>query len=305
MHNDPDAMRSRTCAIVIVIALCFLAELHAQDRLAQPIERAPHPGEVKVNPIGGQQYVWIPPGKFTMGCSPGDNECDDNEKPAHEVTLIKGFWLGRTLVTVSAWKRYRTATGKPPLPTADSRGRKNLNEASGEDNMPVVEVSWDEAKSYCEWSGGRLPTEAEWEYAARAGNSGARYGNLDAIAWYGDNSGKQRINSAEISRSDQANYARRLVENGNGPHPVGYKQPNDWNLYDMLGNVWEWTADWYAAKYYREQDNQDPVGPPDGKERAQRGGSWLVSPQNARVSSRGWAGPKVRDYDVGFRCAGN
>ena len=298
-------MRSRACAIAIVAALCFLVDLHAQDRLIQPIESGPHPGEVKINPVGRQQYVWIPPGKFTMGCSSGDNECDDNEKPAHQVTLIKGFWLGRTLVTVSAWKRYRMATGKPPLPTADSLGRENLNEASGDDNMPVVEVSWDEAKSYCEWSRGRLPTEAEWEYAARAGNPSARYGNLDAIAWYADNSGKQRINSAEISRSDRANYAKRLAENGNGPHPVGHKQPNDWNLYDMLGNVWEWTADWYAAKNYLRQDNHDYAGPPAGKERAQRGGSWLVSPRNARVSSRGWAEPGVRDYDVGFRCVEN
>lgn len=304
MHNDPDTMRSRARAIAIVIALHFCADLCAQDVRVQPIVRGSHPGEVKINPTGGQRYVWIPPGKFAMGCSPGDNECDDNEKPAHEVTLTKGFWLGQTGVTVGAWKHYRAATGKPPLPT-DLLGRKDLNEASGDDHMPVVAVTWDEARSYCEWSGGRLPTEAEREYATRAGTSGARYGNLDAIAWYGDNSGKQRINSAEISRSDRANYAKRLLENGNGPHPVGHKQPNRWNLYDMQGNVWEWTADWYEKKYYERRDNQDPLGPPVGKERAQRGGSWLVSPRNARNSSRGWSAPGVRDYDVGFRCVEN
>lgn len=298
-------MQNRACAFAFAIALCFMGDLHAQDRRVQPIARDRHPGEVQVDPISGQRYVWIPPGKFTMGCSPADNECDVNEKPAHEVTVTKGFWLGQTTVTVGAWKRYRTATGKPPLPTTDSLGRKNLNEASGDDNMPVVAVNRDEAKSYCEWSGGRLPTEAEWEYAARAGNPGARYGNLDAIAWYGDNSGKQRVNSAQIRRSDQANYAKRLFENGNGPHPVAHKQPNDWNLYDMLGNVWQWTADWYERKYDGGQDNQNPVGPPRGKELAQRGGSWLVSPWNARVSSRGWSGPEVRDSDVGFRCVRN
>ena len=307
MHNHPEAMRSRAyaIAIAIVIALYFFVDLRAQDRRVESAVHGSNPGEVKVNPIDGQRYVWIPPGKFRMGCSPGDSECDDNEKPAHEVTLTKGFWLGQTIVTVGAWRRYRTATGKPPLPTADSLGRKNLNEASGDDNMPVVEVSWGEAKSYCEWSGGRLPNEAEWEYAARAGSPGARYGNLDAIAWYGDNSGKQRINSAEIWRSDRANYPKRLFENGNGPHPVGHKQPNHWNLYDMQGDVWQWTADWYEKTYYRRQDQQDPLGPPDGKERAQRGGSWLVSLWNVRASSRGWSEPGVRDYDVGFRCVGN
>lgn len=122
--------------------------------------------------------------------------------------------------------------------------------------MPAVIVTWDEARSYCEWSGGRLPTEAEWEYTARAGNPSARYGDLDAIAWYADNGGKQRIHSAQIWRTDQPNYGKRLFGNGNGPHPVGQKQPNGWNLYDMLGNVWQWTADWYDGQYYSRQDKE-------------------------------------------------
>lgn len=262
------------------------------------------PGQVKVNQATGQRYVWIPPGMFTMGCSSGDTECFDNEKPAHEMTLTKGFWLGQTAVTVGAWKRYRAAVGKAALPTADSLG-KNLNEASRDDNMPVVIVTWHEAKSYCECSGGRLPTEVEWEYAARAGNPSARYGDLDALAWYADNGGKQRIDSAQIWRTDQANYGKRLFENGNGPHPVGQKQPNAWNLYDMLGNVWQWTADWYDDQYYLRQDNHDPLGPPGGKERTQRGGSWKGNPNTVRVSSRGWGVPQDRDSDTGLRCVGN
>jgi formylglycine-generating enzyme required for sulfatase activity len=238
-----------------------------------------------------------------MGCWPSDNECYDDEKPAHQVTITSGFWLGQTSVTVGAWKRYRAATGKPALGGADNLGRK-LNEAAGDDTLPAVAMPWDEAKGFCEWAGGRLPTEAEWEYAARAGSATARYGNLDAIAWYGDNSGRQRIDSAEIFRADQENYAKRLFDNGNGPHPVGQKQPNAWNLYDMLGNVWQWTADWYTDKYSGNSET-DPHGPTSGTLRTLRGGSWYGDPRNFRVSNRGRDGPENRTNGRGARCVGN
>ena len=263
------------------------------------------PGQVKVGKKDGQRYVWIPPGKFMMGCSPGDGECFELEKPAHQVEITKGFWLGQTTATVGAWKRYRAATGKPALPTTDGPGRKNLNEASGDDNIPAVFVTWDEAQGFCEWSGGRLPTEAEWEYAARAGSTAARYGNLDAIAWYSDNSGKQRIDSSEIVRTDIGGYPKRLFDNGNGPHPVGQKQPNAWNLYDMLGNVWQLTADWFDDHYYARGDNQDPLGPPGGQYRSLRGGSWDFMPRMERASYRTGDYPGNRYYawsGNGFRC---
>jgi len=260
-------------------------------------------GQTKVNPKDGLTYVWIQPGTFTKGFSVGDSECDADEKPPHPVTITAGFWMGQTPVTVGAWKRYRVATGKPALDTTDTSGRKNLNEASGDDAMPAVAMTWDEAKAFCEWEGGRQPTEAEWEYAARAGSTVARYGSLDAIAWYGDNSGKQRLDSAEIWRTDRANYAKRLFENGNGPHPVGQKQANAWNLYDMLGNVWQWTADWYADKYSGNSE-ADPRGPTSGQYRTLRGGSWNNNPMSVRVSYRNALGPEYRGSSVGFRCLG-
>jgi formylglycine-generating enzyme required for sulfatase activity len=269
------------------------------------IDRGPRPGQIKVNARDGQRYVWIPPGKFTMGCSPDDNVCGGEEEPAHEVNITKGFWLGQTPVTVGGWKRYRQTTSKPALPTSDTLGRTNLNEASGNEAMPAVAMTWSEAQSFCEWSAGRLPTEAEWEYAARAGATTARYGDLQTIAWYGDNSGRRRIDSAEIYRTDQSNYGKRLFDNGNGPHPAGQKRPNAWNLYDMLGNVSQWTADWYDAQYYARRDSQDPLGPPTGQQRTLRGGSWLVFPRHVRVSSRGKYAPEVRDPSVGLRCLGN
>jgi len=262
-------------------------------------------GTVKSNGKDGLTYVWIPPGKFTMGCSPGDGECPGDEKPAHEVEITRGFWMGQTPVTVAAVKRYRLATGKHALPTTDSLGRTNLNEASGDGDMPAVLMTWDEARSYCDWIGGWLPAEAEWEYAARAGSASAAYGNLDDIAWYADNSGRQRIDSAGIAQRDLLNYQKHLLENGNGPHPVKRKQPNAWNLYDMLGNVWQWTADWFDDRYYSRREIRDPRGSSAGKMRVLRGAAWDNVPSWVRASFRGRMLPEVRTSTYGFRCASN
>jgi formylglycine-generating enzyme required for sulfatase activity len=218
-------------------------------------------GAVTVNPKDGQPYVWVPPGTFTMGCSPGDNECGDNERPAHQVRITEGFWMGQTDVTQEAYQR---VMGKNP----------SFFKAA---KLPVEQISWDEAQAYCQAAGMRLPTEAEWEYAARAGSMGSRYGDLDQIAWYTGNSGDKT-------------------------HEVGQKQANAWGLYDMLGNVWQWTSDWLANG--PPGASVDPTGPTSGQYRAQRGGSWSDYPRAVRASFRGGDLPSLRVSHIGARCVG-
>ena len=272
-------------------------------KIVGPIEPTPPDSKSKanVNPKDGLKYVWIPPGTFMMGCSPGDTECWDNEKPPHRVTITKGFWMGQTVVTVGAYKRFAGATGRqmPPEPDHDERP---LNPGWGNEAMPIVNVTWDDAQAYCVWAGGRLPTEAEWEYAARAGSTAARYGPLDEIAWYADNSGRQRLDCERIWNEDQANYFKRLNENGNGLHEVGLKRANGFGLYDMLGNVVVWVNDWYDL--YQNSQFQDPTGPTSGEPRVQRGGSWVSYPRCVRVSCRYSVVPAYRGEGLGFRCGG-
>jgi formylglycine-generating enzyme required for sulfatase activity/serine/threonine protein kinase len=260
---------------------------------------------VRVKAQDGLKYVWIPPGTFEMGCSPGDNECFKDEKPAHEVTITKGFWLEQTPVTVGAYKRFVREAGRamPPEPKLGSNG---LNPGWANEQMPIVNVTWDDSQAYCQWVGGRLPTEAQWEYAARAGSREARYGPLDDVAWYEDNSGRERIDSAQIWSQDWSHYfdrqAGRLAANGNTMQAVGLKRPNNWRLYDMLGNVREWVNDWYGEGYYQSGSERDPQGPDYGSLRVLRGGSWDSVPGYIRVSDRYSGYPDSRYIDAGCRC---
>jgi TonB family protein len=178
----------------------------APDTMGATANSGAGPHDAMLNPKDGQRYAWIPPGAFTMGCSPGDTECLDNEKPAHAERIANGFWLGQTEVTQVA---YRQVTGSNP---SQNKG----------DQLPVESVSWSDAANYCAAIGGRLPTESEWEYAARAGSKESRYGSMDAVAWHNGNGGGKT-------------------------HPVALKQPNAFGLYDMLGNVWEWVEGTYAG----------------------------------------------------------
>jgi len=224
--------------ICMASALCCLA---ACKPALTPEITAPDPaaGTTRVNPVDGQVYVWIPAGKFTMGCSPNDSECNPKDEPVQAEEIPWGFWMGQTPVTVGAWKKYRAATGEKALPTSDQLTSAKLNEASGDDNMPAVLMDWYAAKKFCEWAGGVLPEDEYWEYAARAGTTANRYGDLDAIAWYADNSGRSRISSQAVLAKNSLKYGAVLRANGDAPHPVARKAPNAWKLYDMLGNVTE------------------------------------------------------------------
>jgi formylglycine-generating enzyme required for sulfatase activity len=256
--------------LALLLGIYFLMSHLAETAPNITPQPAPHPAQditpvkvqTKVNPKDGLTYVWIAPGQFMMGCSPGDGECLDSEKPSHLVKISKGFWIGQTLVTQAAYQRV----------TVDSR---NPIDFPGE-RLPVKQVSWDEARSYCKAVGMRLPTEAEWEYAARAGSTTARYGDLGAIARYHDNSGEST-------------------------KPVAQKQPNAWELYEMEGNVWEWVQDWYDRNYYGQSPATDPQGPSSGLSRVLRGGSWV---SNGRVSFRYALEPGSHYNDSAFRCVG-
>ena len=223
-----------------------------------------------VGPFG---FVWIPPGTFVMG-SPVGEEGREPDEVQHTVTLTQGYWLSDHEVTQA---EYQSVVGSNP---SNWKG----------ESLPVETVSWDDAVAYCtklterERAAGRitaqqayrLPTEAEWEYAARAGTTGARYGELDAIGWWSGNSGNQT-------------------------HPVKQKAPNAWGLHDMVGNVWEWCSDWYGD--YPTVAVTDPTGPSSGSGRVVRGGSWFNDAGRVRSAYRDGIVLGDRDVTVGFRPA--
>jgi formylglycine-generating enzyme required for sulfatase activity len=259
-----------------MLAVVLLAALVCAGYLAS---RLPVGNKTATPPLTA--YVRIEPGEFQMGATPEDAEAGGDEKPQHPVRITKGFWLGATPVTVAAYKRFvgeRPQFKMPPAPSFNPDWSKL--------DHPIVRVTWDEAKAYCEWAGGRLPTEAEWEFAARGGKDGLKYPWGNAIT------------------PGNANY---IASKWNGTSPVRSYPPNTWGLYDMAGNVWEWVADWYDEHYYATMPLAKPVDDPRGPQsetmRVLRGGSFNYVTRFLRAANRGRNAPGGRYYDVGFRCA--
>ena len=214
-----------------------------------------------------QRLRWMPPGRFRMGSPADEAGRFDDEGPQHEVVLTEGFWLFDTPCTQALWQEV--------MGTNPSRFQAA--------KRPVEQVSWEDCQEFLLQLRRQLPelslalpTEAQWEYACRAGTPTARYeADVDAIAWYEDNSGRET-------------------------HEVGQKQPNAWGLYDMLGNVWEWCQD--GTRDYTETGVRDPVGPIEaGAGRAIRGGSWRYDARDVRAAVRFAVAPGGRIDNLGCR----
>lgn len=228
----------------------------------------------------GAPMVLIPAGEFVMG-SP-DGEGLDNEQPEHKV-WVDAFYLDKFEVTNARYEKFMEETGR-----ARPKFWEQLDlTVHGE--LPVIGVSWHDAKAYCEWAEKRLPTEAEWEYAAR-GTDRRRYpwGNAAPTA--------QLVNYGK-------NWSYKFYEDRLEPvtsHEAG-KSP--FGVYNMAGNVFEWVADWYEIKYYLRSPQRNPPGPEKGEQKVMRGGSWNFASEYIRTTSRMKLKPMDREADVGIRCA--
>lgn len=240
--------------------------------------------------------VRIEPGEFLMG-SPADEPDRTGAELQHAVRITKPFYIQATEVSQG---QYKALMGENP------------SEFKGDD-FPVETVSWHAAALFCEVLSKRegrrfrLPTEAQWEYAARAGTTGpvSGTGKLADMAWYADNSGSEPLDSANIWETDSENYFARLAANGCRTRAVGGGTPNDWGVHDMQGNVSEWVGDWYEKDYFPTATAPaiDPTGPAlsSVESRVIRGGSWGSDPRYCRVAARSGNNPWKQSASRGFR----
>jgi len=251
--------------------------------------------------------VYVKGGTFQMG----SNESSD-EKPIHSVT-VSDFYIGKYEVTNEEYCKFLNAYGSDKVKSGTYSGETMIylsNEkydakydwgihksgsrwtpASGKEKHPVIYVTWFGANEYCKWAGGRLPTEAEWEYAARGGSKSNGYtysgsNTIGNVAWYDENS-----------------YDKGSSHTDYGTHVVGTKKTNELGIYDLSGNVWEWCSDWYGSDYYSSSPSNNPNGASSGSNRALRGGSWYDDATHCRVAYRYYDYSTNSDYYDGFRLA--
>jgi formylglycine-generating enzyme required for sulfatase activity len=251
--------------------LSFFGASEKQEEAPRPGQSHVQPkhGEAWTEPYTGMEFVWVPGGSFEMGDLFGDGY--EREKPVHTVEL-DGFWLGKYPVTQAQWEK---VMGNNP---SHFKGRNN----------PVECVSWQDVQEFISKLNSRskdsrfcLPTEAQWEYAARSGGKWELYagGNdIDRVAWYFDNSGGKT-------------------------HPVGQKAPNGLGIYDMTGNVWEWCHDWFDENYYARSPRSNPSGPSGGSYRVDRGGGWDSGARGCRAAIRLSDSPGYGSDLIGLRLA--
>ncbi|MFC2170739.1 SUMF1/EgtB/PvdO family nonheme iron enzyme [Calditrichota bacterium] len=221
--------------------------------------------------------VWIPPGTFMMGAQDGEEDAESDEYPQHEVTISEGFWMGKYEVKQSQWEAVMGSwsfnfDGYPNRP-ADQVSWNDVND----DFLPEIN-STEAGDPWC------LPTEAEWEYACRAGHDNTRF-------WWGDDSGYGNL----------GDYAWYSGNSESRTHDAGETIPNPWGLYDMHGNVFEFCEDWYDGDYYLSSPTTDPNGPASGSQHVMRGSSWGSHPMFCRSANRFFINPAFRNYDYGFR----
>ncbi|MBN1954035.1 MAG: SUMF1/EgtB/PvdO family nonheme iron enzyme [Anaerolineae bacterium] len=273
---------------------------------APPLTATPEPPPGNpVRAIDQMTMVAVAGGTFAMGSESSAPGAQGNEFPQHLVT-VDSFWIDQTEVSNSQFAAFLNEMGNQSeggtdwLDLDEVNNRIVLSEEgtfqpqSGYEEHPVVAVSWYGAAAYCAWAGARLPTEAEWEYAARGPES-------QFYPWGNEFEGT-RLNYCDVNCSE--GWADPAADDGYaGTAPVGgYPEGASWcGALDLAGNVWEWTADWYGD--YSPDEQTNPTGPPDGQTKVVRGGSWDFGVDNARGAARAAARPRSSAANTGFRCA--
>jgi formylglycine-generating enzyme required for sulfatase activity len=270
-----------------------------------PTPGPPVPDPMPASPSAGNVWEWsdgsamvyVPAGAFWMGSDESDPEADEDEKPQREVSL-DAFWIDRTEVTNGQYRRCVEDGACDPPSETKSYSRDIYYGSSEFDNYPVIYVDWEQANTYCAWAGKRLPTEAEWEKAARGTDR-------HTYPWGGDFDGTV-LNSCDVN----CGYGHKATKWDDGyadTAPVGnYPQgASPYGALDMAGNVWEWVGDWYGEDYYASSPDRNPQGPDSGvwRGRVLRGGSWAELLDWTRAANRGFGEPSLWRNELGFRCA--
>jgi formylglycine-generating enzyme required for sulfatase activity len=326
---------SRTGALIVCLVLLLSSITDGQVQTTEHAGLKRSENSAPTSP----EWIAIPAGRFLMGSNTSTKEIVDtysqhdrseqefrDETPQHLVEITRPFFMGATEVTVGEFRAFIEETNYVPDSQRDQQGGWGYDEKSDRcvgrdptfhwnntgypqtDSHPVVNVSWQDCQAYCKWLSAkekrliRLPTEAEWEYANRAGTTSS-YSMGDSAESILENARTLKP-SAKINRLAIQNLKIKPLGDPPFPVPVGSYQPNAFGLYDMHGNVWEWTSDWYSESYYATSPRRDPTGPPQGEVKVRRGGAWNSFPIWARSSFRNWNTVESRCMNLGFRVVG-